>query len=109
MTSAMLCSALGVLAYIAMLATSDPAARVDVETWRGRRDIAAVGTAVLVGLLFWSTASLPPDAQSEQVLEQLFHSRRHRGVWVPYAAFVALGYTVPAMAHLVYLAIRSRL
>ncbi len=109
MISAVLCLVFGLAVYVAMLGNSDAAARTDIETWRGRRDIAAVGTAALVGLLFWSSASLPPDAQSEQLLDQLFHRGRRRGFWVPYAAFAGLGYTVPVMAHLVYLAIRSRL
>jgi hypothetical protein len=99
---------LGVAIYAALLLQTDRSQRMDAALWRGRRDVAAVGTAVLVGYLVWAGLGSPPGSDSVEVVNTMLTSGRRRHIWQVYAAFAALGALVPILIHLVAIAVRSR-
>jgi hypothetical protein len=109
MSGVVLAALLGVAIYVALLIQTDRSRWMDAELWRSRRDMAAIGTAVLVGFLIWGGLGSPPGSDGRDVVDAILTKGRRRHIWQVYAAFASLGALVPVMIHLVVIAIRSRM
>ncbi|MCU0731019.1 MAG: hypothetical protein MUE84_05465 [Hyphomonas sp.] len=109
MSGVVLAVLLGVAIYAVLLLQTDRSQWMDADLWRSRRDVAAVGTAILVGFLIWGGLGSPPGSDGSEVIHEVLTKGRRRNAWIIYVAFSALGALVPLLIHLVVIAVRSRM
>src|SRR3954469_10577077 len=98
----------GVLFYLAFVWRQPSAQRSSIDTWQDYLGIAAVASLALVGLLGWVAFGSGPGTSGESILEHLFAPRRWRYMWMPYAGFGAVAFTICAAGHLAFLKVFRR-
>ena len=108
MSSALTSLVTGVLFYLAFVWRQPHADRVSLDIWRDYLGISAVASLALLGLLFWVAFGMGPDASGGAIVERLFAQRRWRYIWMPYAGFGAIAFTVCAAFHVAFLKILPR-
>ena len=100
--------ALGAIVYAAIVLVQSRAKRSDWDTWRDFLGISFVCSLALLGLLFWSAMGVGPNASGASIIENLFNQRPARGIWIPFAGFASVAFTICALLHVASLKIASR-
>jgi hypothetical protein len=108
MSSALASLVAGVLFYLALVWRQPRVDRMSLDTWGDYLGISAVASLALLGLLFWIAFGLGPDVSGGAIIERLFAPRRWRYIWMPYAGFGAVAFTICAALHVAFLKIAPR-
>lgn len=93
----------GLLFYVVFVWRQPRADRVSIETWSDCLGIGLVASMALFGLLGWVALGLGPDASGNSIVERLFATTRWRYLWMPYAGFGAVAFTICAAVHVLFL------
>jgi hypothetical protein len=100
--------AVGVAAYLIVVAFQPRSTRASSEVWRDWAGISAVCALALVGLLFWSAMDGGPGSSGASIIANLFNQPSARRVWIPYAGFASLAFSCCAALHVATLWVASR-